>query len=112
MKIGELTEQTGETARNIRYLISLGIVPPPRGSRTLPDYGEDHIAAVRRYQRLKQAGYKVSAIKLLLERGDPVRIPLSDGASLLLDPCLTDKDIDVESLGRRVTDALTAYFKG
>ena len=53
MHIRELTAETGTTERQVRYLIAEGFVPAPRGGRSNADYGEDHVAAIRRYGRLR-----------------------------------------------------------
>ena len=66
MNIRELAALTSTDVRQICYLIAEGFMPPPHGGRANADYGDDHVAAVHRYTRLRQLGFPPSAIKLLL----------------------------------------------
>jgi MerR family transcriptional regulator, copper efflux regulator len=111
MRIQELTERTGETARTVRFLIAEGVMPPPSGGRALAEYSDAHLAAIRRYQRLRAAGYKISAIRLLIERDEAVSLAIAPGISLQLDPTVTGSALDAEAIGRLVTAALTDFLK-
>ena len=89
MNIHDLTALTGETARQVRYLIAEGLMPPPAGGRANADYGAAHVAAIRAFQRLRALGFRPAAIRLLREgRGAPISIPLAPGLALSLDPAL------------------------
>jgi MerR family transcriptional regulator, copper efflux regulator len=89
LNIHDLTTLTGETARQIRYLIAEGLMPPPAGGRANADYGDVHVAAIRTFQRLRSLGFRPAAIRLLREgRGAPISIPLAPGLALSLDPAL------------------------
>ena len=111
MRIQELTERTGETARTIRFLIAEGVMPPPTGGRAQAEYGEAHLAALRRYQRLRAAGYKISAIRLLIERGEPVSLAVAPGLTLQIDPALAGDAFDVPAIARQVAAALAAFLQ-
>ncbi|MFC7477067.1 helix-turn-helix domain-containing protein [Dankookia sp. GCM10030260] len=111
MNIHDLTALTGETARQIRYLIAEGLMPPPTGGRATADYGEPHLAAIRAFQRLRALGFRPAAIRLLREgRGAPVSIPLGPGLALSLDPALLAGSLgpppDPGALAARITDLL------
>jgi MerR family transcriptional regulator, copper efflux regulator len=67
MNIRELSRITGIAERQIRYLIAEGFIPSPQGGRANADYGENHVAGIRRYMRLREVGFLPAAIKLLLE---------------------------------------------
>lgn len=110
MRIQELTEITGETARTVRFLIAEGVMPPPTGGRAMAEYGEAHLAAIRRYQRLRAAGYKISAIRLLIERGEAVSLAVAPGIALQLDPSAAGTALDAAAIGRQVTQALTRFL--
>jgi MerR family transcriptional regulator, copper efflux regulator len=84
LRIRELTKQTGITERQVRYLISEGFLPAPEGGRAQAEYGDDHVHAVRRYQRLKELGFPPAAIRLLLGSRDGVPLPLADGITLVV----------------------------
>jgi MerR family transcriptional regulator, copper efflux regulator len=104
MKIHELVERTGVQPRQIRYLISEGFIPPPRGGRATADYGEVHIAAIDRYQRLRGLGFLPSSIKLILGRGEP--IPLAPGISVTIDPAALDPAIEPRRIADRLVQIL------
>ena len=72
MNFRELSATSGVAERQIRYLITEGFVPSPRGSRTRPEYGDDHLAAIRHYAQLREKGFRPAAIKLLQEERYPV----------------------------------------
>lgn len=110
MKLGELAGETGEAARNVRFLISQGVVPAPGGTRAEPVYGEDHLAAIRRYQRLKAAGYKLAAIKLMLDQTIPARVEIAPGLELLIDTAVAGATLDAVAVGHRVTEILNRFM--
>lgn len=67
----ELEEATGQPARQIRYLISEGVVPPPDGHTRSATYDERHVAAVRRYVRLKESGFGLlDALRDMVSRAE------------------------------------------
>jgi MerR family transcriptional regulator, copper efflux regulator len=87
MHIRELTAHTGVAERQVRYLIAEGFIPPPRGGRAHADYGEDHVAAIDRYARLRDLGFPPAAIKLLLQAREGAPFPVAPGITLV-DPKL------------------------
>ena len=88
MKIADLVERTGLPERQIRYLIAEGFMPAPRGGRANADYGDDHLIAIQRYTRLRDLGFPPAAIRLLLEAGEGVPVPVAPGLTLIVDPAL------------------------
>ncbi len=111
MKLGELVAETGEAARNVRFLISQGVVPAPDGTRAEPIYGEGHVAAIRRYQRLKAAGYKLAAIKLMQDQHIPARVEIAPGLELLIDTHVAGATLDAVAIGHRVTEILNRFMR-
>ncbi len=111
MRIQELTERTGETARTIRFLIAEGVMPPPTGGRAQAEYGEAHLAALRRYQRLRAAGYKISAIRLLIDRDEAVSLAIAPGLTLQIDAALAGAALDPQLIARQVAAALAAFLQ-
>ena len=97
MKIRELTELTGVAERQVRYLIAEGFIPPPRGGRATADYGEDHVAAIRRYAKLHELGFPPAAIKLLLEAREGAPFPVAPGITLIVDPGLLGSGAEAEA---------------
>ncbi|WP_368665747.1 helix-turn-helix domain-containing protein [Caballeronia sordidicola] len=58
--IRTLAAKTGLTPRRIRYLISLGLVSPPLRARGAGEYGGEHLAQIRRTQRLREEGWSLA----------------------------------------------------
>jgi MerR family copper efflux transcriptional regulator len=111
MHLREILKKTGITERQARYLISEGFVPPPRGGRSNADYGDDHIEAINRYQRLRDLGFPPAAIKLMLESGEGVPFPVAPGVSLVVSPYLLGSGSDPAPLIRAVSSLLTKALK-
>src|SRR5215468_11834508 len=110
MKIGELAALTGVAERQVRYLIAEGFIPAPHGGRANADYGDDHVAAIIRYTRLRDLGFPPAAIKLLLESREGAPFPVAPGLTLVIDPKLLGSGAPVEpiidSIRRLLTDLL------
>lgn len=101
MKLEELSAITGATIRQIRFLISEGFVPSPEGGRTYATYGDAHVQAIRRFQRLKGLGFPNAAIRLLLDAREGVPVPVMDGLTLVIAPDLIGRDADCQSASKR-----------
>src|SRR5689334_13229742 len=108
MNFQELSLLTGVAERQIRYLIAERFVPSPRGSRAKPEYGEDHVAAIRRYTLLRDKGFPPAAIKLLLEDRHPV-VP---GVDLVVDRSLLGNRSDVAPIVEQISRLLTELLEG
>ena len=111
MHIRELTARTGTAERQVRYLIAEGFVPPPRGGRANADYGDDHVAAIQRYMRLRDLGFPPAAIKLLLQAREGAPFPVAPGITLVVDPELLATGPPVEPLVDRIRSLLTDLLK-
>ena len=107
MRLSDLIERTGTAPRQIRYLISEGFVPPPRGGRANADYGEDHVEAVTRYSLLKELGFPPAAIRMLLDATAGIPFPIAMGITLVIDPVQLGSGADVEPIIRSVRDVLS-----
>ena len=82
MNIRELEEKTGYSARQIRFLISEGFMPSPEGSRTKPDYTDQHIEAIQRYQVAREAGLTPKVIHFMKRQDvqqDSIKFSLGEG---------------------------------
>lgn len=111
MHIRELTSRTGVAERQVRYLIAEGFIPPPRGGRANAEYGDDHVAAIDRYSRLRDLGFPPAAIKLLLQSREGVPFPVSPGITLVVDPSLLATGAPVEPLVGQLRALLTELLK-
>jgi DNA-binding transcriptional MerR regulator len=111
----ELAAAVGETPRQIRYLIAEGLIPGPEGSRARPDYGDTHVAGIRRYQALRQQGLKPSQVKALLEAEQLLRdggqFTLAPGVVLSIDLNLLHPATDPRAVGDLAAAALTHLLK-
>ena len=106
MRMRELTDLTGVPERQVRYLIAEGFIPPPRGGRANADYGEDHVAAIRRYARLRVLGFPPAAIKLLLQAREGAPFPIGDGVTLVIDPAIIGSGADPGPLAKHIANLL------
>ena len=111
MNIRELVAITGIPERQIRYLIAEGFMPPPRGGRANADYGDDHVAAIHRYTRLRDLGFPPAAIKLLLEAKEGAPFPVAPGVTLVIDPQLLGSGADTGPLADRIATLLADLLK-
>lgn len=111
MRMRELTEQTGVVERQVRYLISEGFVPAPRGGRANADYGEDHVEAIRRYGRLRDLGFPPAAIKLLLQASEGAPFPVAPGVTLVVSPDLLASGEPVAPLLQKIEQVLNSILK-
>lgn len=107
LRLKELIERTGTVERQIRYLISEGFVPPPRGGRANAEYGEDHVEAVTRYVRLKELGFPPAAIRLLLGASAGIPFPIAKGITLVVDPAQLVSGADIEPMIQNTRDVLS-----
>jgi MerR family copper efflux transcriptional regulator len=111
MRMNELTRLTGIAERQVRYLIAEGFIPPPSGGRANADYGEDHVAAIRRYSRLRELGFPPAAIKLLLQAKEGAPIPVAPGITLIVDPAVIGSGADVGPLAERIVTVLNEILR-
>jgi DNA-binding transcriptional MerR regulator len=70
MKIGEVAERTGVSARLIRYYEQQGLLEAPRAPNGYRTYAEHHADRVDRIAGLVQAGIPTRLVKVLLEAED------------------------------------------
>ena len=107
LKIRELTAQAGITARQVRFLIAEGFVPPPTGMTANADYGDEHLAAIHRYQHLHGLGYPPAAIKLLFQTDAAIPIKIAPGITLNVQPSLFGRKLDVDRTLKKISRILS-----
>jgi DNA-binding transcriptional MerR regulator len=66
LTIGQLSEATGMTVRNIRNHQSRGLLPPPELEARTGYYGEEHVERLRLIQAMQADGLNLAAIQRLL----------------------------------------------
>ena len=111
MRIAELLARTGIAERQVRYLIAEEFMPPPKGGRANAEYGDEHIAAIKRYSRLREIGFPPAAIKVLLQAREGAPFPVAPGITLVIDPKLLGSEAPVEPLVQRVRQLLNDLLK-
>jgi MerR family copper efflux transcriptional regulator len=111
MNMRELTRRARVTERQVRYLIAEGFIPAPRGGRANADYGDDHVAAIRRYARLRDLGFPPAAIKLLLDAREGAPFVVAPGVTLVVDPNLLGSGTRPGPLIERIAKLLTDLLK-
>jgi hypothetical protein len=110
MKFNDLVERLGVPARQVRYMISEGIIPEALESGRFADpWDERHVNAGLRAIDLQERGFAPAAVKLLMQGGHA--IPLASVGPLVLsvDPSVDPADIDVEAALAEFASAIRLY---
>jgi len=107
----ELLASAGDervTARFVRFLIAEGVIPPPSGGRSNADYGEEHLAGIRRYLQLRDLGLTAARSKEVVAgaAAGAVPIPIAPGLTLLVDQAKLAPSPDSRQIASRIADAL------
>jgi len=122
--IKELAQRAAMPIRNVRYLISEKFVDPPRtdaGGKAHADYGEEHLAQIRMYLHLRDAGMSQRQIRAHIEgrsvreviKGiDEVVRQLAPGLKLKVTASLVPGDVDVDEVLARVRSILETVKQG
>lgn len=110
MKFDELVSATDVAPRQIRYLIAEGFVPPPTGGRTYATYGEAHVTAITRYERLRDLGFPPAAIRLLLNAREGIPVPVANGVTLVIAPDLIGSGADIGPILESISARLEALL--
>ena len=110
MTMQELTKHTGSTARQIRYLIAEGFVPPPTGGRAHAVYGNAHVKAIERYNHLREIGFSPASIRLLLKSETGVSYEVIPGVSLVVNPSLIAEDMPLDEIKAQIQSILEHIF--
>ena len=111
MHIRELLSRTKMAERQVRYLISEGFIPAPRGGRANADYGDDHIAAINRYNRLRELGFPPAAIKVLLQSKEGAPFGVAPGITLVVDPQLLGLAVPIEPILETIHKLLNTILR-
>ena len=111
LDLDALIESVGDARLNprfVRFLIAERILPSPAGSRTRPDYGEEHIRRCRAYFFLRDHGFSVEQIRLLAadEAEGVYPIQIAPGVVLHLDAKQSTGPPDVEVIAQVIHAAL------
>ena len=110
MTLVELADALGIPARQIRFMIAEGILPPAlKTGRAADAYGDEHLARARRYMTLHGLGIKPSAIKVLMAFDEAIPIVQARGVELRVDPSVDPRTIDVDAVLADVRSALLSY---
>jgi MerR family transcriptional regulator, copper efflux regulator len=68
MRIGDLTQRAGVTARTVRYYESIGLLPPgEREGRGQHYYTEETLARLRKIDQLKKLGLSLDEIRDIID---------------------------------------------
>ena len=110
MRLKDLIKQTGLAERQVRYLITEGFIPPPKGGRATADYGHSHVSGIKRYLALKDLGFPPAAIRLLLDAKPGVPLVLAPGITLIVSPDLIGSSQDLMALQELTSNAFSNLF--
>ena len=112
MTLAELAEAIGAPARQIRFMIAEGVLPPAvKTGRSADAYNEEHLAKARRYMILHGLGMKPAAIKVLMAFDEAIPIYQSGGVELRVDTSIDPESIDIDATLNELGKALRAYTK-
>jgi Predicted transcriptional regulators len=107
LDIEQLTAETGVDRRQVRFLISEGIVPRPDGGRKFPVYGQHHVDAIRDYLALRQAGMSVAAIRA---SGLPSVLTPAPGVTVTIAPGTLVPGTDPDAVSLALAKALAGFL--
>lgn len=110
LTIDELVKRSGISRRNIRYLISEGIVPEPHGQKRWARYGPEHINSLQIYADMKKSG--VSSLDVIrnkiyqaVEKPPPLIINQIEGVEIIIDQAKII-EIGVEGLIKEISETI------
>ena len=100
MKFKEFSDATGLPVRELRYLMSIGIIPPGKERGRFADaFDETHIAAAKRYRAFAAAGLNARQIAALTTDSVPSTLVLRTAClELHILPGTTARDIDADAI--------------
>jgi len=110
LRLKDLIKQTGLAERQVRYLITEGFIPPPKGGRATAYYGDSHVSGIKRYLALKDLGFPPAAIRLLLDAKPGVPLALAPGITLIVSPELIGSSQDIVALQELTSSAFSNLF--
>ncbi len=100
MRIGELAERTGTTAKTVRYYESIGLLPvPPRTPAGYREYDDDAVERLRFVREAQASGLSLAEIQSVLEL-KAVGATSCGHTAALLRRHLDDLDAQIERLQR------------
>ncbi len=106
----ELEAATGVSARNIRYLITEGILPPPEGPPRAAQYSDEHVRILSVYMEAKAEG--VSSLDVIRRRisgeGSRSATIVVPGIELVVDRDLIPAGTDIEDIMAALRAAVVA----
>lgn len=86
MKISEVAERAGTTAKTIRYYEQVGILPPPdRSESGYREYGDDVLERLAFIRAAQAVGLTLAQIRGVIEVRDSGTLPCSHVVALLRD---------------------------
>ena len=101
MRIGDLTERAGVTARTVRYYESIGLIPPgEREGNGQHYYTEETVTRLRKIDQLKQIGLSLEEIGGVIDLyfSDPTGIQPKQKVLAILRQHLVETDQKIGAL--------------
>src|SRR5215470_2355391 len=95
MRIGDLTERAGVTARTVRYYESIGLIPPGEREGTGQHYyTEETVARLNKIEQLKLLGLSLDEIRDVIDLyfTDPSHVQVKQKVLGILRQHLADTD--------------------
>ncbi len=105
MNLQEFGELVGEAPRQLRFLITEGVIPKPEGTRKHPIYDQRHVDAVRRYAALRQE-FSLSQVKAILQKegiaSERKGLLLAPGILVTMDASVCLGEVDPKEIASRL----------
>jgi hypothetical protein len=110
VKFKELSDATGLPVRELRYLMSIGVIPPGKGRGRFADaFDATHVAAAERYSALAAAGLNARQIAGMSDDAVPPIVVLRTPAfELRVLPGATASDFDAKAVQTFLVQARAA----
>jgi DNA-binding transcriptional MerR regulator len=110
MTLAELAAAIGVPPRQIRFMISEGLLPAAtKTGRSADAYGDDHLLKARRYMTLHGLGMKPAAIRVLMAFDDAIPVFQEAGVEVRIDPSRDPRQIDLKAVLAGIERALRDY---
>lgn len=110
MTLDELAKAVGVPARQIRFMIAEGCVPPARVRGPAADpYGEEHLAQALRYTHLHGLGFAPAAIKVLMAFDDAIPVFQENGVEVRVGKDFDPRTFDADAVIDAIRSALLRF---
>lgn len=106
----DLARKADVSLRQVRYLVSLKLVPPPKGGRKDAYYTQEHLDAILRVKSFEEQGVRLQAIPLLIDAMPTTLTPVP-GVKIVIQSKRIPRDFDREAFMKAFNTHLAPMLK-